>query len=37
MTYVLNNADVLPVPVRQLHDEFADYREAFGIDIETRR
>lgn len=31
------STDVLPVPVRQLHDEFADYRERFGIDIETRR
>ena len=29
--------DVLPVPVEQLHDEFAAYRERFGIDIETRR
>lgn len=31
------STDVLPVPVEQLHDEFADYRERFGIDIETRR
>lgn len=31
------STDVLPVPVQQLHDEFADYRERFGIDIETRR
>lgn len=29
--------DVLPVPVQQLHDEFADYRDRFGIDVETRR
>lgn len=31
------STDVLPIPVQQLHDEFADYRERFGIDIETRR
>lgn len=31
------STDVLPVPVQQLHDEFADYRARFGIDIETRR
>ena len=31
------STDVLPVPVEQLHDEFATYRERFGIDIETRR
>jgi Sulfotransferase family len=31
------STDVLPVPVQQLHDEFAGYRERFGIDIETRR
>ncbi|EJZ12336.1 sulfotransferase family protein [Mycolicibacterium vaccae] len=31
------STDVLPVPVQQLHDEFATYRERFGIDIETRR
>jgi len=31
------STDVLPVPVQQLHDEFAPYRERFGIDIETRR
>lgn len=31
------STDVLPVPVQQLHDEFASYRERFGIDIETRR
>ncbi|WP_395311186.1 sulfotransferase [Mycobacterium sp. AMU20-3851] len=30
------STDVLPVPVAQLHDEFAAYRERFGIDIETR-
>ncbi|VEG53097.1 sulfotransferase family protein [Mycolicibacterium aurum] len=30
------STDVLPVPVQQLHDEFAAYRERFGIDIETR-
>ncbi|MCW1819646.1 sulfotransferase [Mycolicibacterium conceptionense] len=30
------STDVLPVPVQQLHDEFAGYRERFGIDIETR-
>ena len=30
------STDVLPVPVEQLHDEFAAYRERFGIDIETR-
>ena len=28
--------DALPIPVQQLHDEFAGYREKFGIDIETR-
>ncbi|WNG89293.1 sulfotransferase [Mycobacterium sp. ITM-2016-00317] len=31
------STDVLPVPVQRLHDEFAAYRERFGIDIETRR
>ncbi|PRC44443.1 sulfotransferase, partial [Mycobacterium sp. ITM-2017-0098] len=31
------STDVLPVSVQQLHNEFADYRERFGIDIETRR
>ncbi len=31
------STDVLPVPVQQLHEEFADYRDRFGIDIETRR
>jgi hypothetical protein len=31
------STDVLPVPVQQLHDEFADYRDRFGIDVETRR
>ncbi len=31
------STDVLPIPVQHLHDEFADYRERFGIDIETRR
>ena len=31
------STDVLPVPLAQLHDEFADYRQRFGIDIETRR
>lgn len=31
------STDVLPIPVQQLHDEFAPYRERFGIDIETRR
>lgn len=31
------STDILPVPVAQLHDEFADYRQRFGIDIETRR
>ncbi|MEZ0341228.1 sulfotransferase [Mycobacterium sp. pV006] len=31
------STDVLPVPVAQLHDEFAAYRDRFGIDIETRR
>lgn len=31
------STDVLPIPVRQLHHEFAEYRERFGIDIETRR
>lgn len=30
------STDVLPVPVQDLHDEFAGYREKFGIDIETR-
>ncbi|PQD99698.1 sulfotransferase [Mycobacterium sp. EPG1] len=30
-------ADVLPVPVEDLHDEFSAYRERFGVDIETRR
>lgn len=30
------STDVLPVPVQQLHDEFAGYRERFDIDIETR-
>lgn len=30
------STDVLPVPVQQLHHEFASYRERFGIDIETR-
>lgn len=30
------STDVLPVPVQQLHNEFAAYRERFGIDIETR-
>lgn len=30
------STDVLPVPVQKLHDEFASYRERFGIDIETR-
>jgi hypothetical protein len=30
------STDVLPVPVEQLHEEFAAYRERFGIDIETR-
>ncbi|MGV0771705.1 sulfotransferase family protein [Mycobacterium syngnathidarum] len=30
------STDVLPVPVQQLHDEFAGYRERFGIDIEAR-
>ncbi len=31
------STDVLPVPVQQLHHEFASYRERFGIEIETRR
>ena len=31
------STDVLPIPVQQLHDEFASYRDRFGIDIETRR
>lgn len=31
------STDVLPVPVPELHREFAAYRERFGIDIETRR
>ena len=31
------STDVLPVPVQQLHEEFAGYRDRFGIDIETRR
>ncbi|QZT63930.1 sulfotransferase family protein [Mycolicibacterium austroafricanum] len=31
------STDGLPVPVQQLHDEFAPYRERFGIDVETRR
>ena len=31
------SADVLPVPIQDLHDEFAPYRERFGIDVETRR
>ena len=31
------STDVLPVPVQDLHHEFAAYRERFGIDIETRR
>lgn len=31
------STDVLPIPVQQLHDEFAAYRDRFGIDIETRR
>lgn len=30
------STDVLPVPVERLHQEFAAYRERFGIDIETR-
>ena len=30
------STDVLPIPTRQLHDEFAPYRERFGIDIEAR-
>jgi hypothetical protein len=30
------STDVLPVPVQQLHNEFAPYRERFDIDIETR-
>ena len=31
------STDVLPVPVEELHNEFAPYRQRFGIDIETRR
>jgi hypothetical protein len=31
------STDVLPVSVQQLHNEFAAYRERFGIDIEMRR
>lgn len=31
------STDILPIPVQQLHNEFAGYRERFGIDIETRR
>lgn len=31
------STDVLPVPVPDLHHEFAAYRERFGIDIETGR
>ena len=31
------STDVLPVPVESLHEEFAPYRERFGIDVETRR
>ncbi|MET0898346.1 MAG: sulfotransferase [Mycobacterium sp.] len=31
------STDVLPVPVHQLRNEFASYRERFGLDIETRR
>ena len=27
---------VEPVPVQHLHEEFAGYRERFGIDIEAR-
>jgi hypothetical protein len=30
------STDVLPVPVEQLHEEFAAYRDRFGIEIETR-
>ena len=30
------STDVLPVPVQELHEEFAAYRDRFGIDIETR-
>ncbi|MBX7450007.1 sulfotransferase [Mycolicibacterium sp. 3033] len=30
------STDVLPVPVHDLHKEFAGYRERFGIDIEAR-
>ncbi|BBX71212.1 sulfotransferase family protein [Mycolicibacterium psychrotolerans] len=33
---VTYTTEVLPVPVQHLHDEFAPYRERFGIDIETR-
>jgi Sulfotransferase family len=31
------STDVLPVPVQELHEEFAAYRDRFGIDIEARR
>ncbi|HWI44116.1 MAG TPA: sulfotransferase [Nocardioides sp.] len=31
------STDVLPVPVEQLHEALAPYRERFGVDIETRR
>jgi hypothetical protein len=31
------STDVLPVAVGELNDEFAPYRERFGIEIETRR
>lgn len=31
------STDVLPVPVEELNEEFAAYRDRFGIDIETRR
>lgn len=31
------STDVLPVPVEELHEEFAAYRERFGVEIETRR
>ncbi|MBX7434697.1 sulfotransferase [Mycobacterium sp. Y57] len=30
------STDVLPVSVEELHEEFAAYRDRFGIDIETR-
>jgi Sulfotransferase family len=30
------STDVLPIDVAILHDEFAPYRDRFGIDIETR-